>query len=188
MSKRPALMAVDHPLSYARKEKVAHHRPRTLEEKVQHLLEIQDITDMLNEFTYALDACLADPTTLETYVELLTDDCHLHFPFGSYKGTAGVPQMVLNAESRFSRMMHMTSNLKIIFADTYKTAYGRATISVTNGLHEVHLDPNFVEGGYYYFTFRKNHNTQQWQISYLYLDISWTQGDSRGLNESGAAD
>ena len=98
-------MPVDHPLSYARKEDIAHQRPQTLEEKVQHLLETQDIADMLNEFTYALDACLSDPSTLETYVALLTEDCHLNFPFGSYRGTKGVPQMVLNAESRFSRMM-----------------------------------------------------------------------------------
>ena len=82
----------------------------------------------------------------------------------------------------------MTSNLKIVFTEKYETAYGRATISVTNGLHEVQLDPNFIEGGYYYFTFRKNPDTRQWQISYLYLDINWTQGDSLGLNESGAAD
>ena len=82
----------------------------------------------------------------------------------------------------------MTSNLKIIFADNYETAHGRATVSVTNGLHEKELDPIFVEGGYYYFTFRKNPSPQHWQISYLFLDINWTQGDSRGLNASGAAD
>ena len=105
MSKRPALLPVDHPLSYARTEKFETHRPTTPEEKVQHLLETQDITDVLNEFTYALDACLADPSTLETYVALLTDKCQLNFPFGSYTGSKGIPQMVLNAESRFSRMM-----------------------------------------------------------------------------------
>ena len=49
----------------------------------------------------------------------------------------------------------MTSNLNVIFAEGYELAHGRATVSVTNGLHEVKLDPNFVEGGYYYFTFRK---------------------------------
>ena len=105
MSKRPALVPVDHPLSYAQREKFAPHQPQTLEEKVHHLLEVQHINDLLNEFTYALDGCLADPATLETYVALLTDDVQLHFPFGSYKGTKGIPQMVLNAESRFSRMM-----------------------------------------------------------------------------------
>ena len=76
-----------------------------LKRKVDHLFESQSIADMLNEFTYALDACLANPSTLETYVALLTDDCHLQFPFGSYRGTEGISQMVLNAESRFSRMM-----------------------------------------------------------------------------------
>lgn len=82
----------------------------------------------------------------------------------------------------------MTSNLKVVFAEDYETAHGRATLFIANGLHEEKLDPNFFEGGYYYFTFRKNATTQQWQISYLFLDINWTQGDSRGQMEPGAAD
>ncbi len=46
----------------------------------------------------------------------------------------------------------------------------------------------FLEGGYYYWTFRKDAETEEWRIKDLFLDINWAYGDSRGLNEPGAAD
>jgi len=43
----------------------------------------------------------------------------------------------------------------------------------------------FSEGGYYYWSFRKERDG--WKISYLFLDVNWVSGDSKGLNEPGAA-
>ena len=73
------------------------------------------------------------------------------------------------------------------FSDDYSVAHGRSTILVANGLSEHDLSPVFLEGGYYYWTFRKDLTTEHWRISHLLLDINWTEGDSLGLNEPGAA-
>lgn len=43
----------------------------------------------------------------------------------------------------------------------------------------------FSEGGYYYWSFRKVGD--EWKITYLFLDVNWVSGDSKGLNEPGAA-
>ena len=105
MPSRPALLPVDHPLSYSSLSlpKLSQNA-QSLEEKVQYLIESQRLRDLLAQFAYSLDACLVDPSTLELYVSLFTDDCHLAFPFGTFSGKVGLPEMVLKAESRFQRM------------------------------------------------------------------------------------
>lgn len=46
----------------------------------------------------------------------------------------------------------------------------------TCGLHERELEHCFSEGGYYYWSFRLVQG--EWKISYLFLDVNWTRGDS----------
>lgn len=82
----------------------------------------------------------------------------------------------------------MITNLSIDFAEDYSTAWARSSLFVANGLEERDMGQVFSEGGYYYWTFQKDPGTGQWRIKELFLDINWTQGDSRGLNEPGAAD
>ena len=74
------------------------------------------------------------------------------------------------------------------FSDDYSVAHARSTILVANGLDKHTLDPVFLEGGHYYWTFKKDPKTNQWHISFVLLDVVWTFGDSMGLNEPGAAD
>ena len=73
------------------------------------------------------------------------------------------------------------------FSDDYSIAYGRSTIMVANGISKDNLSPVFLEGGYYHWTFHKDPAAGQWRISLLKLDINWTEGDSLGLNDPGAA-
>jgi hypothetical protein len=51
----------------------------------------------------------------------------------------------------------------------------------TCGLHETDLGQAFFEGGYYYWSFHKVNG--EWKISYLFLDVNWTCGESLGLND-----
>lgn len=84
---------------------------------------------------------------------------------------------------------HMIANLSIDFSEDYTIAYARSNLFVANGLEENRdLGQVFSEGGYYYWTFRKDPQSEQWRIKDLFLDVNWTSGDSRGLNEPGAAD
>lgn len=48
-----------------------------------------------------------------------------------------------------------------------------------------------MEGGYYYSSFRRvrnAHGEDQWKFTNLTLDMVWTLGDSKGLNEPHAED
>ncbi|RMD40575.1 hypothetical protein DV735_g4560, partial [Chaetothyriales sp. CBS 134920] len=175
---RTALLAVDHPLNYTRtfKEK----KPESVEEKTIYLYERGQVEDVLNSYGYVLDSCMVDHANADTWVDLFTDDCELTYPFGTHRTKKGLAEWCLAAETRFKRMTHLSSNFYIVFAsDT--VAHGRSTLQATCGLHGTDLGQTFHEGGYYYWSFRKVNG--EWKISYLYLDVTWTQGESLGLND-----
>ncbi|RMZ76602.1 hypothetical protein DV738_g4798, partial [Chaetothyriales sp. CBS 135597] len=175
---RIALLAVDHPLNHTRtfKEK----KPQSVEDKVTYLYERRQIEDLLNSYGYVLDTCMVDHSNADAWVDLFTDDCELTYPFGTHRTKDGLSEWCLAAETRFKRMTHLSSNFYIAFeSDT--VAYGRSTLQATCGLHETDLGQTFHEGGYYYWTFRKVND--EWKIAYLYLDVTWTAGESLGLND-----
>lgn len=79
----------------------------------------------------------------------------------------------------------MSSNFSITF-ESDSVAHGRSALFAVCGIDASDIGKNFAEGGYYYWTFRKETNLnekKEWKISYLYLDVTWSQGDSLGLNE-----
>ncbi|RMZ92539.1 hypothetical protein DV736_g200, partial [Chaetothyriales sp. CBS 134916] len=175
---RIALLKVDHPLNHTRtfKEK----KPQSLEEKVTYLYERSQVDDLLNAYGYVLDSCMVRHSAADEWVDLFTDDCELTYPFGTHRTKKGLAKWCLAAETRFKRMTHMSANFYIVFeSDT--VAYGRSTLQATCGLHETNIGEAFFEGGYYYWSFRKVNGV--WKISYLYLDVVWIQGDSKGLND-----
>ena len=77
-------------------------------------------------------------------------------------------------------LQHMSSNFVIQF-ESNTVAHGRSTVMATCGSHATDLSEVFSEGGYYYWSFRKVGG--EWKITYLYLDVNWTKGDSLGLND-----
>lgn len=79
----------------------------------------------------------------------------------------------------------MSSNITIKF-ESEKVAHGRSTLHATHGISEKDLTPNFYVGGYYYYSFRKRKHGEPWKITFLFLDVNWTEGDSLGLNEDKA--
>ena len=92
-------------------------------------------------------------------------------------------------------MCHMSSNFVIKF-ESESVAHARSTLHAVCGSDERDLGVGFHEGGYYYWSFRRESSQRQggaeggdgeWKISYLFLDVNWTLGDSLGLNEEGAA-
>ena len=182
-SNRPALLAIAHLLCYsAPSTNPAFVVPKTFEEKVFH----QQITNLLNEYSYLLDTCMVEHmAAAKKWAKLSTSDCELTYPFGTHRGIPGLVEWCLQAETRFTRMTHMSSNFVIKFeSDT--VARARSTLHAACGLHETDLGQTFHEGGYYYWSFRKMWG--KWKISYLFLDVTWTLGDSLGLNEPGPTD
>lgn len=53
---RPALLAIEHPLSYTKAPFVGL-KPKTDEERVKYLYEHKLIEDLMHEYSYSIDAC-----------------------------------------------------------------------------------------------------------------------------------
>lgn len=113
---RPALLPVEHPLSYSYTKPSGTEptecllaSPKSLEDKVQYLFEHQQITNLLNDYAYILDVCMVDSSAAHRWVALFTDDCSVTYPFGTHSGIAGLADWCLNAELRFHRMLVSTS-------------------------------------------------------------------------------
>ncbi|OQU94030.1 SnoaL-like domain-containing protein [Cladophialophora immunda] len=215
MPPRLALLAVQHPLCYSYSEPIAHTNgsqngiksgdpkplsslanPETIEDRVRYLYEHQQITNLLNEYAYVLDACMVDHAAAHKWAALFTEDCAVTYPFGSHRGRDGLAQWAMNAETRFYRMLHSSSNVTISFTSE-NTAHARSALHAICGTDGDDIGKVFQEGGYYYWSFRREDQGQgqeqgqgrgKWRISYLFLDVNWTSGDSLGLNEPGAAD
>jgi hypothetical protein len=75
--------------------------------------------------------------------------------------------------------------MSIIF-ESNTVAHARSSLFAVCGLDPSDIRDNFAEGGYYYWSFRKEADeagVESWKISYLFLDVLWEQGESKGLNE-----
>ncbi|KEF61609.1 uncharacterized protein A1O9_03177 [Exophiala aquamarina CBS 119918] len=187
---RPALLPADHPLAYSYVEPASRlHRasPYSIKDQVHYMFERQNITDLLNNYAYTLDVCMVDSSAADRWAALFTDDCNVTYPFGTHVGTEGLAKWCLNAELRFHRMMasHLSSNYTILF-NSETVAHGRSALFAVCGTHPEDMGQIFSEGGYYYWSFRKE--LDGWKISYLFLDVNWVSGDSKGLNEPAAAE
>ncbi|KAK5311534.1 hypothetical protein LTR93_011687 [Exophiala xenobiotica] len=178
-----ALLPVDHPLSYIHASKSTTAEPfvvaKTLEQQTTYLYDHRLISDLLNEYTYRIDTCMVDPALVDRWVDLFTDDCKLTYAFGGHVGKKGLGKWAMYAESRFHRMIHLTSNSTIRF-ESADIAHGRSALFSSSGNEAKEITNNFLGGGYYYWSFRREQG--EWKISSLYLDTVWVEGDSKGLN------
>lgn len=118
---RPALLPLDHPLCYS----TSKHRQQIPEDSseisktcqnngaedkdlgslLQRVLDRQDIVNLLNEYAYVLDTVMVNPEATKDWAELFTLDCSVTYPFGHFAGRASLPDMCLEAETRFERMI-----------------------------------------------------------------------------------
>lgn len=190
---RPALLPVPHPLGHHQlsAKSTKWLTPSSVNEKLILVYEHQQIENLINDYMYILDSVMVDPTNAKIWESLFTKDCEATYPFGTHYGRDGMAQWCLNAETRFARMMHMSANSVIRFPDgdgnqargeLLRSAHGRSNLYSVCGLDEKDLAQTFHEGGWYYWSFRKE-DDGQWKICYLFLDVNWTMGDSLGLNE-----
>jgi hypothetical protein len=131
----PALLSVDHPLSYPnhlvhqrksfnpgngekRPEKLTlvsdrDYSPlvvqKNFQDKVLYMYERQQITDLCNTYAYTLDSTMMDLSIAEDWANLFVEDCVVTYPFGVHHGRKGLAKFGMIAESRFKRM-HVCSH------------------------------------------------------------------------------
>lgn len=118
---RPALLPLDHPLCYSfpncrrqtpadicESRKVSYDNgaeTKDLGSMLQRVLDHQDIVNLLNEYAYVLDTVMVNPEATKDWAALFTLDCSVTYPFGHFAGRASLPEMCLEAETRFERMI-----------------------------------------------------------------------------------
>ncbi|EXJ71763.1 uncharacterized protein A1O5_05573 [Cladophialophora psammophila CBS 110553] len=206
----PALSSVDHPLSYpkplerqrkyfkldqnekilAKSDRLSEQKysplvvQKTPQDKMLYLYERQRIVDLCNTYAYTLDSTMMDLKVAEDWANLFTEDCVVTYPFGTHHGREGLAKFGMIAESRFKRMLHIATNFTIFF-DSDDIAHGRYACFATHGRSEHDLSEHFMEGGYYYSSFRRvpSDSGDIWKFTNLTLEMIWTLGDSIGLNE-----
>lgn len=76
-----------------------------LASKLQRVIDRQDIVNLLNEYAYILDTVMVDTNAVTKWADLFTLDCSVTFPFGHFSGRASLPEMCIEAETRFERMI-----------------------------------------------------------------------------------
>jgi hypothetical protein len=79
---------------------------------------------------------------------------------------------------------HISTNFTVEF-ESDDVAHARYTCFATHGRSEHDLSEHFMEGGYYYSSFKKIYSDSGdvWKFTHLTLEMIWTLGDSIGLNE-----
>jgi hypothetical protein len=78
-------------------------------------------------------------------------------------------------------MQHLSSNFTVHF-ESPTFAHARSLLTAAHSTHSTDFGQNFFEGGYYYWSLRKQEDGE-WKISFLTLDAVWWHGESLGLNE-----
>lgn len=74
-------------------------------------------------------------------------------------------------------VQHLSSNHSVKF-ESNTVAHGRSTWQSSAGFHATDIGQVFFTGGYYYWSFRKV--DEEWKVSLLFLDMTWTSGDFPG--------
>lgn len=79
-------------------------RPTDTEEQQAYLYDRRMLEDLISEYTYRVDASLANTVNYETLNKLFTNDAEVVFPRGKYQGSAGMGEWLLAPVSAFHRM------------------------------------------------------------------------------------
>lgn len=97
------LQALDHPLNYT-SSMFREVKPRNAEERLNYLYERRLIEDLLNEYSYRVDAMMVEPHDFKAYNNLFTDDCRVILHSGKRQGSEGLGEWFLPSVSVFHRM------------------------------------------------------------------------------------
>ncbi|KAL1879851.1 hypothetical protein Daus18300_001690 [Diaporthe australafricana] len=168
------LANLDHPMHYANTT-FRELRPEHAGERQAYLYDRKVIEDLISEYNYLVDAGLTKNSNRGALDELFTADAEVVFPRGKHQGNADLGEWLLSPVSALHRMTHLSSNHSVKF-ESSTVAHGRSTWQSAAGFHATDISQVFFTGGYYYWSFHKVAD-DQWKISFLFLDMTWKNGE-----------
>ena len=145
--------------------------------RLDHTEDIQAVQRLLNRYTALHDNAVFDLRKRKEWEGLFAVDGVAVYPFGSHKGREGKGEWAFGSVSFFERCQLLSSNFDISFSDHRKMAHVRTNCIAQWVKKKDVLDDHFDEGGFYYWTLRKEWDDGKWYIEHVHLTIVWTAGD-----------
>lgn len=97
------LTGLDHPVHHTNSV-FREKRPANAEERQAYLYDRRMLEDLISEYTYRVDASLANTANYENLNKLFTNDAEVVFPRGKYQSNAGLGEWLLAPVSALHRM------------------------------------------------------------------------------------
>lgn len=144
-----------------------------LQERLLALAERAELTQLCDRYVLHLDR---DRDSDDWLTSVFTADAHLTFPFGEYRGLAGLAEFQQMARSNVDRTHHIASTYDIeLDGDTARV---RVHLTAVHVLHREDPGTHFAIGGHYEATAIRT--AEGWRFSRLVFDLVWNAGQPPG--------
>lgn len=132
-----------------------------------------DLTALADLYVTHLDR---DRHRDDWFGEVFTDDAHLTFPMGEYKGTAGLTEFQELARTTFERTHHTATNYTIDVDGDRATI--RAHLTAVHVRKAAAPAEHFTIGGHYEAGAVRT--PDGWRIQRFVFDLVWHEGQAPG--------
>ncbi|MFF8608915.1 nuclear transport factor 2 family protein [Streptomyces sp. NPDC015346] len=141
-----------------------------LSRRVAELTDRVEIAELCDRYTANLDKNRGSDDWLPS---VFTEDAHLTFPMGEYKGLAGLAAFQQMARTTFERTHHISANYAIrLDGDRAEVA---AHLTAVHVRRREEPDGHFAIGGHYDAEVVRT--PQGWRISRFVFDLVWRAGE-----------
>jgi hypothetical protein len=144
-----------------------------LQDRLREIVDRADIAQLCDRYILHLDR---DRDSDEWLPSVFTADAHLTFPFGEYRGMAGLAEFQQMARTNVERTQHISSNYDITVSGD--TAAVRAHLTAVHVLKRENPGVHFVIGGHYEATAIRT--PEGWRFRRLVFDLVWNVGHLPG--------
>ncbi|MGW3892671.1 nuclear transport factor 2 family protein [Micromonospora chokoriensis] len=138
--------------------------------QVRQLSDRAAITELCDRYVLHLDK---DRHNDDWFGAVFTDDCHLTFPMGEYKGFDGLAAFQQMARKTFETTHHIGSNYTIVLDGDHADI--RAHLTAVHVKRSAEPSAHFDIGGHYEAVAVRT--PVGWRIRRFVFDLVWAAGD-----------
>ncbi|MFF1679995.1 MULTISPECIES: nuclear transport factor 2 family protein [unclassified Streptomyces] len=132
-----------------------------------------EVTQLCDRYVLHLDKDRAHDTWLDS---IFTDDVHLTFPFGEFKGIDGLAAFQQMARTNFARTHHISANHTVDLDPDGNHARVRAHLMAVHVTQADEPAGHFDIGGHYEAEARRT--PHGWRIHRFVFDLVWQSGQA----------
>lgn len=151
----------------------------TLYRQLRLLNDRLELTQLCDRYVHHLDKDRGNDAWLD---RIFTEDVHLSFPFGEFKGLEGLADFQQMARTTFARTHHISANHTVdLDGDEARVAAHLTAVHVRRS--DVPA-ADFTIGGHYEAEARRT--PHGWRIHRFVFDLVWQSGDAPGAKTAAA--